>query len=54
MRIEETRYPDGHGFGGVGRKETRVTDLPDTEPMPPNAVRVPDDTKKHDWEEVKQ
>lgn len=53
MTIEETRYPDGVGFGGHGRKETRVRLLADGESMPAHAVEVPEDTPAHDWEEVK-
>lgn len=53
MKIKETRYPDGQGFGGVGRKETRVRDLGDNEAMPPNSHQVDDAAEIRDWEEDK-
>lgn len=55
MRIEETGYPDGIGFGGAGGiLKSRIRDLQEGEALPPRAKEVPDETPAHDWTEVRE
>jgi hypothetical protein len=47
MTIQERKF-DSAGFGG-GRWFARVRPLAEGEPIPINAVAVPDETPAYDW-----